>query len=134
MDYSIVSSLERLLPKLRAIVRSEPIVCGKTLVAVESIRGSNQGNCLSPHIILLCMISVTMIVRKRKDNLKLYDRQQSQLCPLVATVYTFCADIRMIFGLKKWVVLDLKLDNIKCMNSLRKLSMELISNIYFWNS
>ena len=73
---------------------------------------------MSRLLYILCMIPLTMILRKAKagyefkdrqqkvnhliykDDLKLYAKDEAQVGSLVDSVYAFSTDIRMEFGLK----------------------------------
>ena len=92
---------------------------GLDLCKVDVNRGIFQGDSLSPLIFVICMIPLSLLLRKVKasyqwgrkefelnhllfvDNLKLFGKRVDQIDSLVQTVFTFSKDIGMEFGLKK---------------------------------
>ena len=99
---------------------------GVPLGNVEIRRDIFQGDRLSPHLFVLCMVPLSLILRKVKfhyefgnkktrlnpllfmDDMKLFSKSNDQIDSLVNTVYTFGEDIRMEFGIKKCGVLVFK--------------------------
>ncbi|XP_063595812.1 uncharacterized protein LOC134772704 [Penaeus indicus] len=99
---------------------------GESLGDVHIHRGIFQGDSLSPLLFVLCMIPLTLILRKVAasyewgnkefrinhllfmDDLKLFAKNQDQIDSLVQTVHLFSEDIGMQFGLNKCGVLVLK--------------------------
>ena len=93
---------------------------------VDVRRGSFQGDSLSPLLFALCMVPLSLILRKVKfpnefgkkkarpnhllfmDDLKLFAKLHNQIDSLVNTVYTFSEDTGLEFGIKKWGILVLK--------------------------
>ena len=99
---------------------------GESLGDVSIKRGIFQGDSLSPLLFVLCMVPLTLILRKTKacykwgnkefkinhllfmDDLKLFGKDLDQIDSLVQTVHIFSTDIGMEFGLKKCGVLIMK--------------------------
>ena len=85
-----------------------------------------QGDSLSPLIFVICIIPLSLLLRKVKtsyewgrkefklnhflfmDDLKLFGKSQDQIDSLIQTVFIFSEDIGMEFGLKKCGVVILK--------------------------
>ena len=85
---------------------------------VEIRRGIFQGDSLSPLLFVLCMVPLSLILRKVKFHyefgdkktkinhllfiydLKLFAKSNDQIDSLVNTVYTFSEDIGMEFGIE----------------------------------
>ena len=98
----------------------------ESLGDVHIHRGIFQGDSLSPLLFVLCMIPLTLTLRKVAasyergnkefrinhllfmDDLKLFGKNQDQIDSLVQTVHLFSEDIGMQFGLNKCGVLVLK--------------------------
>ena len=134
--FGVASNVERLLNKSMEQWKTELTPYGNSLGSMAIKRGIFQGDGLSPLLFILCMIPLTMILRKAKagfefkgrqqkvnhllymDDLKLYAKDESQVSSLVDTVYAFSTDIKMEFGLKKCGVLVLKRGKVKQMNGL----------------
>ena len=92
---------------------------GSNLCEVDVNRGIFQGDRLSPLIFVICMIHLSLLLRKKKasydwgrkefklnhllfmDDLKLFAKSDDQIDSLVQTVFTFSEDTGMEFGLKK---------------------------------
>ena len=86
---------------------------------VEIRRGIFEGDSLSPLLFVLCLVPLSLILRRVKshyafsdkktkinhllfiDNLKLFAKSNDQNDSLVNTVHTFSEDIGMEFGIKK---------------------------------
>ena len=99
---------------------------GVSLGNAEIRRGIFQGDSLSPLLFVLCLVSLSLILRKVKfhyefggkktrlnhllfmDDLKLFAKSNGQINSMVNTVYTFSEDIGLEFGIKKFEVLVLK--------------------------
>ncbi|MEM7264393.1 MAG: reverse transcriptase domain-containing protein [Pseudomonadota bacterium] len=99
---------------------------GKTLGEVEINRGIFQGDSLSPLIFVICMIPLSLLLRREKmgysfgeygvqvnhllfmDDLKLYGQSKEQIDALVEVTRIFSRDIGMAFGLDKCAVIEMK--------------------------
>ena len=99
---------------------------GLSLGNVEIWRVSFQGDSLPTLLFVLCMVPLSLILRKVKfhyefgdkktrinhllfmDDLKLFAKSNNQIDSLVNTTYTFSENIGMEFGIKKCRVLVLK--------------------------
>ena len=99
---------------------------GNELGDVKVNRGIFQGDSLSPLLFVLCMIPISLVLRKVKagyewgkkefslnhllfmDDLKLYGKSEKQIDSLVTTVHILSTDIGMEFGIRKCGLLILK--------------------------
>ena len=99
---------------------------GKELAEVHIRRGIFQGDSLSPLLFVICLIPMSLVLRKVKagysfgndkpkvsdllfmDDMKLFGRSSVEIDKPVSTVYLVSADMRMEFGIRKWGVLVLK--------------------------
>ena len=99
---------------------------GSDLCEIDVKRGIFQGDSLSPLMFVVCMIPLSLLLRKAKasyewggkefrlnhllfmDDLKLFGKSNDQIDSLVQTVFTFSEDIGMEFGLKKCGVVIMK--------------------------
>ena len=106
-----------------------------SLGTVKIRRGIFQGDSLSPLLFVLCMVPLSLILRKVKfhygsgdkktrinhllfmDVLKLFEKSNDQIDSLVNAVYTFSEDIEVEFGIKKCGVLELKQGKVDKVNS-----------------
>ena len=99
---------------------------GSDLCKVDVSRGIFQGDSLSPLIFVICIVPLSLLLRKVKasnewgrkefklnhllfmDDVRLFGKSDDQIDSLVQTVFTFSEDIGMEFGLKKCGVVILK--------------------------
>ena len=99
---------------------------GKELAEVQIRRSIFQGDNLSPLLFVICLIPMSLVLRKVKagysfgndkpkvnhllfmDDMKLVGRSSVEIDKLVSTVYLVSADMRMEFGIRKCGVLVLK--------------------------
>ena len=114
--------LEKSMKKWKLLLTSN----GSDLCEVDVNRGISQGDSLSPLIFVICIIPLSLLLRKVKtsyewgrkefklnhllfmDDLKLFVKSDDQVDSLVQAVFTFSEDICMEFGLKKCGVVVLK--------------------------
>ena len=93
-------------------------------------RGICQGDSLIPLLFVVCMIPISLVLRKVKagyewgrkefslshllymDDLKLYGKSEEQIDSLVRTVHIVSTDIGMEFGYRKCGLLILKRSKI----------------------
>ena len=93
--------------------------CGQQLGVVNFKRGIFQGNSFSPLLFVLCMVPLSLVLRRSKAfyewggrefqinhllfmyDLKRFGKSYEQIDSLVQTVHTFSIDIGMEFGIKK---------------------------------
>ena len=119
---NVRSFLERSMKKWKLLLTSN----GLDLCEVDVNRGIFQGDRLSPLIFVICMIPLSLLLRKVKayyewgrkefklnhllfmENLLLFGKNDDQIDSLVQTVFTFSEDIGMEFGLEKCGVVILK--------------------------
>ena len=119
---NVRSFLEKSMKKWKLLLNSN----GSDLCEVDVNRGIFQGENLSPLIFVICMIPLSLLLRKVKasyewgrkefklnhllfmDDLKLFGKSEDQIDSLVQTVFIFSEDIGMEFGLKKCGVVILK--------------------------
>ena len=114
--------LEKSMKKWKLLLNSN----GSDLCEVDVNRGIFKGDSLSPLIFVICMIPLSLLLRKVKasyewgrkefklnhllfmDDLKLFGKSDDQIDSLVQILFTFSEDIGMEFGLKKCGVVILK--------------------------
>ena len=99
---------------------------GTDLGQVDIRRGISQGDSLSPLLFVLIMLPLTLVLRKMRagyrfvknmkpvnhlllmDDLKLYGANKDQLDSLIQMVRDFLQDTRMLFGLDKCAILEMR--------------------------
>ena len=122
---NIRSFLEKSMKKWKLLLSSNE----SDLCEVDVNISNFQGDSLSPLIFVICIIPLSLLLRKVKtsyewgrkefklnhflfmDDLKLFGKSQDQIDSLIQTVFIFSEDIGMEFGLKKCGVVILKKGN-----------------------
>ena len=112
---NVRSFLDKSMKKWKLLLNSN----WSDLCEVDVNRGIFKGDSLSPLIFVICMIPLSLLLRKVKasyewgreefklnhflfmDDLKSFGKIDDQIDNLVQTVFTFSEDIGMEFGLKK---------------------------------
>ena len=112
---NIRSFLEKSMKKWKLLLSSNE----SDLCEVDVNISNFQGDSLSPLIFVICIIPLSLLLRKVKtsyewgrkefklnhflfmDDLKLFGKSQDQIDSLIKTVFIFSEDIGMEFGLKK---------------------------------
>ena len=131
--FGIAENLKTFLQKSIQQWRLSLTSSGDDLGEVNVKRGIFQGDSLSPLLFVLCMVPLSLILKKVNacykwgkkeykvnhllfmDDLKLYAKSEEQTNALVRTVYVFSTDISMKFGIKKCGILTMKRGKIvKC--------------------
>ena len=118
----IMQMVEKSMQNWKTILTS----AGKELAEVQIRRSIFQGDNLSPLLFVICLIPMSLVLRKVKagysfgndkpkvnhllfmDDMKLVGRSSVEIDKLVSTVYLVSADMRMEFGIRKCGVLVLK--------------------------
>ena len=126
MEMFIAENLRTFLQKSMQQRRLSLTANGEDLREVNVKRGIFQGDSLSPLLFVLCMVPLSLILKKVNacyksgkkeyklnhllfmDDLKLYATSEEQTNTLVRTVYVFSTDIDMEFGIKKCGILTMK--------------------------
>ena len=80
--FGVASNVEQLLKKSMEQWKTELTAYGNSLGSIAIKRGIFQGDGLSPLLFILCMIPLTMILRKAKAGFEFKGRQQkvNHLC------------------------------------------------------
>ena len=122
----VAQNIQRLVGASMKNWRTTLMSNGQSLGDVNIRRGIFQGDSLSPLLFVVCLIPLSVILRKTKgkyqlgkegesinyllfmDDLKLYGNDERQIDSLINTVRVFSDDIRMEFGLKKCGVVVMK--------------------------
>ena len=123
--FGIAENVKKFLIDSMKTWKTELTSSGERLGVIHIRRGIFQGDSLSPLLFVLCMIPLTLMLRKSTvgydlakefqvnhllfmDDLKLFGKSEDQIDSLVQTVQVFSEDIGMEFGLKKCGVLLMK--------------------------
>ena len=121
---------------------------GLGLCKVDVNRDNFQGYSLSPLIFFVCMISLSLLLRKVKtsyewgrkefklnhllftDDPKLFGKSEDQIDSLVQTASIFSEDLGMELGLKKCGVVILKKGKLVKFDGIHLLSQEIMKEVY----
>ncbi|CAB4021725.1 Hypothetical predicted protein [Paramuricea clavata] len=127
--------------------KTELTSSGESLGNVNIRRGIFQGDNLSPLIFVMCMIPLSLILRKEKvgyefrgkelkinhllfmDDLKLFGKNNEKIDSLVKTVHIVSKDIGMEFGIKKCGMLVMKRGKIVECNGIQLPDEETIKSV-----
>ena len=119
---NIVNVFEKSMTKWKVQLNAGNKVLGDVSVK----RGIFQGDSLSPLLFVICLIPMSLILRKMKagyslgknqpklnhflymDDLKLFGQSERDIKSLVNTVHRFSCDIGMRFGIEKCGVIIMK--------------------------
>ena len=117
--FGVADNIKRILSSSMKNWKLELTSSGVSLGEVNIRRGIFQGDSLSPLLFVICMIPLTMVLRKVNfhyelgdkvtklnhllfmDDLKLFAKSHDQIDSLVTTVQMFSTDIGMEFGINK---------------------------------
>ena len=120
---------------------------GEYLGTVNVKRGIFQGDSISPLLFVLCMIPLSLILRKVTagyefkgkrakinhllfmDDLKLFGKTQDQIDSLIKTVHLFSSDIGMVFGIDKCGVVIMKRGKLVECNGVELPNGEVIKQV-----
>ena len=124
--FGVAANVRQFLASSMDEWKTELTSCGQTLGVVDINRGIFQGDSLSPLLFVLCMVPLSLVLRRSKvgyewggreckinhllfmDDLKLFGKSYEQINSHAQTVHIFSSDIGMEFGIKKCGVLVLK--------------------------
>ena len=113
---NVKNSLEKDMEQWKLLLRSN----GEDLEEVDVKRGIFQGDSLSPLLLVLSIIPLSLILRKVNasiergkkeymlnhllfmDNFKMFSKSEEQIDTLEITVHVFSADIGMEFEMKEY--------------------------------
>ena len=119
---NIISTISNSMVNWKTVLTSGGTVLGQ----VDIKRGIFQDDSLSPLLFIVIMLSLTLVLRKMRagyrlakgatpinhllfmDDLKLYGANKDQLDSLIQVVRIFSQDIKMLFGLEKCAVLEIR--------------------------
>ena len=134
--FGVAANVRQFLASSMDEWKTELTSCGQTLGVVNINRGIFQGDSLSPLLFVLCMVPLSLVLRRSKagyewggrefkinhllfmDDLKLFGKSYEQIDSLVQTVHAFSLDIGIEFGIKKCGVLVLKRGKIVKMEGI----------------
>ena len=120
---------------------------GEYLGTVNVKRRIFQGDSLPPLLFVLCMIPLSLILRKASaryefkgkrakinnlfimDDLKLFVKTQDQIDSLIKTVHLFSSDIGMVFGIDKCGVVIMKRGKLVECNGVELPNEEVIKQV-----
>ena len=120
---------------------------GENLGEVDVKRGIFQGDSLSPLLLVLSMVPLSLILRKlnasyewgKKEyklnhllfmgDLKLFLKSEEQMDTLVRTVYVFSTDIGMEFGMKKCRILTMKRGKVVRCKGIKLPNIEVMKEV-----
>ena len=135
------------------VVKSMPswktiLTAGKEELGEVTIqRGIFQGDCLSPLLFVICLLPMSMVLRKCKagyqlergkmkvnhllfiDDLKLFAKDENEIDSLVTTVNVFSEDIGMMFGVQKCGVVVMKRGKVVSSDGIQLPNGETIKSV-----
>ena len=124
--FNVADNIQTLLRNSMKTWQTELTSGGTSLGNVNIKRGIFQGDSLSPLLFIICLIPMTLILRKVKagyelgkeslsinhllfmDDLKVYGKNETELETLLNSVRIFSNDICMEFGINKCGILVMK--------------------------
>ena len=140
---NIRSFLEKSMKKWKLLLSSNE----SDLCEVDVNISNFQGDSLSPLIFVICIIPLSLLLRKVKtsyewgrkefklnhflfmNDLKLFGKSQDQIDSLIKTVFIFSEDIGMEFGLKKCGVVILKKGKLVKSDGIHLPSQEIMKEV-----
>ena len=124
----IADNIKQFLTRSMTKWQTELTSSSESLGKVNIRRDIFQGGSLSPLLFVICMVPLTLVLRKLKegytmgqtrinhmffmDDLKLFGKSERQIESLVNTVHAVSDDIGMEFGIKKCSVLIMKIGKV----------------------
>ena len=145
--FGIAENLRTFLQKSMQQWRLSLTANGEDLGEVNVKRGIFQGDSLSPLLLVMSMVPLSLILkmvnacykwRTKKyelnhllfvDNLKLYAKSEGQTNTLVRTVHVFSTDIGMEFGIKKCGILKVKRGKIVKIEGIKLADGEVMKQV-----